>query len=575
MRIPRHLALTAMLVLVASLLPQGVAARPSSRIAPIDGALLERLRAEGRASFFVQMAAQPDLNAAYSIADWNARGHYVYDTLRQLAAETQAPVLAYAERRSLETHPLLASNAVYVRDGDLQAALDLAALPGVASLHLERVLPLSGLRSAQLPQGLDAVTSWGILDTHAPDAWQMGVRGVGLIVAGIDTGVQWDHPALIDRYGCPEDPGNPACWWDPSGICGGVPCDNNGHGTHTMGTMVAKDDPTFPYIAGMAPDATWIACKGCESSGCTEYALTACADWALAPGGDPANRPHVVNNAWGGQGCDDWYMPYVLAWHAAGIFPAFSAGASGPGCCSLGSPGDYMETFASTAHDANRYVGSMAGRGPSCFGTAAKPNVSAPGVNICSTTPDDSWDCWSGTSPATSHSAGAVALVLSACPDYVGNVLDIFALIQDTADEPPEGDCGAPPDGEGNYTYGHGFVNVVTAVEACTDGILHEAGIGTRFRELGDGDYGLSGLVRIRNQEGRPVPGALVEVAWTLPNGAGQFRERLTSTSGIAGFRLRSGQTGTYELCVVNVFKEGYLYNPSQNWDTCKAVLVP
>ncbi len=577
MRITRLVTLALTLVLLAGLLSFPAAARPTIGAAPIERALLDRLDADGRASFFVQMAAQADLRAADGIVDWQARGEYVLGALQEVATTAQAPVIAYAQRRELEAHSLLAANAVYVRGGDLQAALDLAALPGVAFLRLERVVPLEVLApdAAAATQKPEAAVSWGILDTRAYDAWQMGVRGAGIVVAGIDTGVQWDHPALIDQYGCPADPGNPACWWDPSNVCGGTPCDNNGHGTHTMGTMVAKDDPSFPYIAGMAPDATWIACKGCETAGCSEFALTSCADWVLAPGGDPDNRPHIVNNAWGGQGCDDWYMPYVLAWQAAGIFPAFSAGGSGPSCATLGSPGDYMESFTSTAHNSDRYVGSFASHGPSCFGSAAKPNISAPGIDICSTTPGDGWSCYSGTSPATSHTSGAVALALSACPQYAWQVLDTFDLIQDAADTPPEGYCGAPPDGNGNYTYGHGFVNVLAAVEACAQGTMHEAGIKLRFRQLGDESYGISGLVRIRDQDGVPVTGAEVGIVWTLPNGDTLSRQSPTSPRGISGFRLRSRQTGNYELCVVGVVKEGHLYNPNQNWETCDTVSVP
>jgi hypothetical protein len=154
-------------------------------------------------------------------------------------------------------------------------------------------------------------------------------------------------------------------------------------------------------------------------------------------------------------------------------------------------------------------------------------------------------------------------------------VLPTFDLVQVTADEPPGGNCGAPPGGEGNYTYGNGFVNVLAAVEACVGGTMHEAGMRIRAREFGDGNYRLSGLVRIRDQDRAPVAGAMVEVKWTLPSGAGRSRQGLTSTSGIAGYRLRSRQTGTYEMCVVDVAKAGFVYDPGQNWATCQTIQVP
>ena len=147
----------------------------------------------------------------------------------------------------------------------------------------------------------------------------------------------------------------------------------------------------LPYIAGMAPDATWIACLGCDSAtGCSDYALTTCGSWMVAPGGDPANRPNVVNNSWGGTpDGDTWYLTYVNNWRAAGIFPAFSAGNSGPTCNSMGDPGSYQESFASAAHASNRTIAGFSSRGDSAFGHVpyTKPNISAPGVNIYSTVP--------------------------------------------------------------------------------------------------------------------------------------------------------------------------------------------
>ncbi len=327
-----HVLLTALLFLC--LLPLTAAAQQevSARLAPIDLDLLDRLAEGGTASLFVQMSAQADLSAAQEMS-WEARGDYVWDALNRLAEATQAPVLAYAHRQGLEAHSLAIANAVYIRGATLQAVRELAALPGVAELRLERTLTLE---EAARPTALPLLTpvpeaemAWGVADVHAPELWSAGVRGAGVIVANIDTGVQWDHPALIGQYGCPDDPGNPACWYDPSNVCGGLPCDNLGHGTFTMGLIAAADDPALPYTVGLAPDVTWIACKGCESSSCSEFALHACAQWTLAPGGDPANRPHVVDLPWSAMGCDDWFMPDVMAWQATGIVPVSKIGSNG------------------------------------------------------------------------------------------------------------------------------------------------------------------------------------------------------------------------------------------------------
>jgi hypothetical protein len=61
------------------------------------------------------------------------------------------------------------------------------------------------------------------------------------------------------------------------------------------------------------------------------------------------NGADILNNSWGGDGGDSFYRRTVQSWRAAGIFPAFSAGNTGPFCNSAESPGDYPESFSSGA----------------------------------------------------------------------------------------------------------------------------------------------------------------------------------------------------------------------------------
>jgi PKD repeat protein len=464
MRVPKVFSVLFALALIAGMVPFTVA---SATQATIEPDLLAQLN-DGPANFSVRMSVQADLSAAYAM-DWAARGQYVVDALQEVARVTQAPVIEYATRHGLEYTSFLSGNEIYIRGGNLAAAQGLAAIPGVADLRLERIYTIDPIVAGGAAP--EYTKDWGLTDINADDVWALGYEGAGIKVANIDTGVQYSHPALDQAFACPGDPGNAACWKDPSNICsGGTACDNNGHGTHTMGTMVGDNDPSLTYWVGMAPDAKWIACKGCESSSCSEFALNSCADWILAPGGNAANRPNVVNNSWGGGGGSNWYLTKVNNWRAAGIFPAFSAGNSGSSCGTLGSPGDYQQSFASAAHASSRTIASYSSRGPSAFGhdPYTKPNISAPGSSICSSVPTNGWSCgYSGTSMASPHSAGAVALIWQACPSYLGQIDATFELLQDNADTPLAGNCNAPPDGEGNYTYGYGYLNVLAAVNAC------------------------------------------------------------------------------------------------------------
>jgi hypothetical protein len=470
-----------------------VLSAPDDPLAKVDWQVLEAIQAEGTANIVIQFAGQADLSGAEGM-DWQTRGEWVYQSLLEISRPAQAQAIAELDRRGVKYYSSFAGNRLFVWDVNLDTLSWLSALPEVVSVNTPQTytinqfvpndtvaFPKSALEilaaSFQYNVSSPQEMTWGVIDTKADQFWStFGLQGEGIVVANIDTGVQYDHPALDQAYKCQDDPGNPACWYDPENNCGGVPCDTNGHGTATMGPIVADDDPSLPYQVGMAPGAQWIACLGCSGSSCTDFALTACAEWALAPGGDPNNRPQVVSNAWGGSGCNGWFLPYINAWQAAGIVATFSPGGSGPGCGTMGSPADYQEVFAPTGHDSTRAIASFASRGPSCFGDEpfTKPNISAPGVEIITPIPTNDWTTYSGTSFSNAYGAGGMVLLLSCSPDLIGLPYDLMAALQNTADTPPDGNCGAPSDGEGNYTYGYGYLNLLEAgLQNCDDvGIL-------------------------------------------------------------------------------------------------------
>ena len=101
------------------------------------------------------------------------------------------------------------------------------------------------------------------------------------------------------------------------------------------------------------------------------------------------------------------------AWVASGIFPAFSNGNAGPGCSSAGVPGAYVDSYAAGAYDINNVIADFSSRGPSGFDGGMKPNISAPGVNVRSSVPGNGYDVFSGTSMASPHVAGTVALCIA------------------------------------------------------------------------------------------------------------------------------------------------------------------
>jgi len=244
-----------------------------------------------------------------------------------------------------------------------------------------------------------------------------------------------------------------------------------------MGTMVG-DDGGGNQI-GVAPGARWIAAKGCEYEWCSDYALLQSAQWILAPcplgvypgdpSCDPSRRPQIVNNSWGGGSGNSWYQPSVQAWIAAGIFPAFSIGNSGSGCGSANSPGDYPESYAAGAFDINNSIAWFSSRGPSAFGGIVKPNLAAPGVDVRSSVPDNTYNWYSGTSMASPHLAGTVALMWSAAPDLFGDVSATRLLLDHTAFDVFDTQCDAYPapgeEGNPNNVWGEGRLDAFAAVD--------------------------------------------------------------------------------------------------------------
>ena len=475
-RLGRARVLLAAVLVTLPLLVVPAAAQPSK----IDGGKIEHslaveLDSSGSADFYVEFAERADLSAASAIADWDQRGQAVVDALRRTANASQSDVRKQLSLSGVSYRPFWVANTILVRDGSESLATTLASFGNVTRLRSPKTYSLPPTTPGSTENTIDAV-EWGIAAINADDAWStFGVRGEGITVANIDTGVEFSHSALVGKYRGNTGGGtfnHNYNWFDPSNVCGNpslAPCDNHGHGTHTMGTMVGDDGGANQI--GVAPGARWIAAKGCETNSCSDFALLAAGQWIAAPtdlsGANPRPdlRPNIVNNSWGadnGPVVDPWYQQTVQAWRAAGIFPALSNGNAGPGCDTSGTPGDYQATYSSGAFDINGVIAPFSSRGPGEGGTV-KPNIAAPGVNVRSSVPGNGYAASNGTSMASPHTAGTVALMWSAAPSLIGDLDQTAALLDDTAVDTPSTQCGGTDDD--NNVWGEGKLNAFAAVE--------------------------------------------------------------------------------------------------------------
>jgi len=476
--------------------------------AKISPALQTILSSGDEATFLVLLTEQADLSHVAALPTKAAQGRAVYDALRQVARRTQAPLRAELNARGIEYRSFYIVNMLAVR-GDAALAQALAARSDVATLEANPAvragLPESSENQAQAPSGIAAI-EWGVRNVRADEVWALGYNGQGIVVAGQDTGYDWDHPALKFHYrgwdGVTADhdynwhdaihqndphtfPGNP-CGFDSPG-----PCDDHGHGTHTMGTMVGDDGGSNEI--GVAPGARWIGCRNMEQGWGTPATYAECFEFFLAPypiggdpltEGDPSLAPHVINNSWScppSEGCDTDSLRNVEEnVRAAGIVVVVSAGNSGSACATANEPPAlYDASFSIGATDSGNRIASFSSRGPVTAdgSNRPKPDVSAPGVGVRSSFPGGLYGSLSGTSMAAPHVTGLVALLWSAAPHLIGSVDSTERLIQETARPVIDYACGGDTDGHPNNVYGWGIVDALAAVNAAFVDLEVSAGV--------------------------------------------------------------------------------------------------
>ena len=303
----------------------------------------------------------------------------------------------------------------------------------------------------------DLNVTWSLRTIGVDRVWDnLGITGEGVRIATIDTGVEVKHPALLPSYAGtmdkhdyawfdPKEFANDEWWCDdyksngncfPAECCLDAPFDIIGHGTHVQATIAGvpvKTDDIGTFAVGVAPGAKWMAAKGCVDGRCLKYGLLKSAEWVVCPTNLNGTEPNcnlgadIVSNSWGAQNPKELlFLEVVKVWREAGMIPVFANGNLGPSCGEISSPGDFKNVIGVGATTIDDQLAKFSSRGPGPVeedpGTPfarQKPDFCAPGSKVISASygrwPDKTlFTQMSGTSMATPHVSGVIALMLSA-----------------------------------------------------------------------------------------------------------------------------------------------------------------
>ena len=309
--------------------------------------------------------------------------------------------------------------------------LSWATTVGIGTIEPDRIIT-----GAALPNDPRFASLWGLdnsgqtggvadADIDAPEAWNVTTGSRSVVVGVVDTGIDYNHPDLVaNMWRNPGEVPGDRIDNDGNGFVDDVygwdfanndadPFDDNGHGTHTAGTIGAVGGNGVG-VAGVNWQVSLMALKflGANGSGTTSAAVAAL-NYATLMRRTYGVNVVATNNSWGGGGASTALTSAIVAGGNAGILCVAAAGNESSNNDTTPSypanvTSDAVISIAAT--DASNRLATFSNYG------ATTVDIAAPGVGILSTTPNNTYSTYSGTSMATPHVAGVVALLAAASP---------------------------------------------------------------------------------------------------------------------------------------------------------------
>lgn len=461
------------------------------------------MKRNAKADCILVMSDQLDMYGKTNGLTKNQKARKVYNALHAHATRSQKSLITYLDNNGISHQSYFVFNGIQAELNQEQLDYVLRHFD-IGHVAYNEPAVKSNATPSNSSARMDA--EWGITKIKADSVWALGYEGQGVVIAGQDTGYDFDNALILNKYRGYNDGAidHSYNWHDairsinpmhndadtlatnnPCGLDSSEPCDDNGHGTHTMGTMVGKDADN---LIGVAPQAKWIGCRNMERGYGTPTTYTECFQFFLAPtdingqNPDPNKAPHVINNSWGcpeQEGCNssNWsFMETVVNnLTAAGVVVVVSAGNDGfEGCGSINAPATiFQNSFTVGSTNKTDVLSGFSSLGPVSVDSSfrLKPDIVAPGEDVRSISLNNTFASLDGTSMAGPHVAGLVALMISAKPELAGQVDEIKEIIKSTAVPLVEDLTCFEMSGQvvPNFLHGHGRIDALAAIKKALD----------------------------------------------------------------------------------------------------------
>ncbi len=446
----------------------------------------------------IELKQKADLSKLDKSWSKKEKAQFVYTELSSLASQSQRNIIQYLKLNSIDYKSFYIINSIHaiINREQLNTLLLNNEINFIYYDQELRLLPTVDNTLIKL-QSRSPVLSWGVERIEADKVWAAGYEGQGVTLAGEDTGYNWEVDGIKNKYRGFNSTNSTVDhnynWHDaihhasplssdtinPCGYSRTSPCDDHGHGTHTMGTMTAS---TENEAYGVAPKANWIGCRNMERGNGALSTYVECFEFFLAPtdldglNPKPELAPSAINNSWycsREEGCDPSNFAImeevVNKLRASGVVVVVSAGNSGQVCGNISNPpGIFKSSFAVGSFAINDSISGFSSSGPvyNYKDTIIKPDVAAPGSDVLSRIHTNELASWSGTSMAGPHVAGLVALIISAYPALDGQVDKIEEIIKLSSRSIDANiDCqGSTLSARPNHVYGYGRILATEAV---------------------------------------------------------------------------------------------------------------